>query len=447
MKKNKLKNMKKIISIIIILLIGGLSSFPAIIASPTLRQCDVNRDGKIDLSDLVEISKYMGQTGTPGWIRADVDKNGIVNVCDMMFVANYYGNTVNQNEMARLKKLSIAYGNTLSSTSNQEFIAKHFDMVACTSSYPNAVANVKTLNPDIKTLCYSNSIFMYDSYSDWSYVNQYENWFVHDKNGNRIKNAVYGSYLMNPNSGWSNYLAQQNKVFLQSYPQYDGVFADDTPLDLVEAGYSFNVPFTSFPTSVLTNWRTWMLQHIQNLQTTIGSKLIMPNAWIYTQFCENITGIHVWEGFVHGQSHDLTQSGYRESYILKAINLLNQQAQRGNIIAVISGTKNADDNPTEARRIMLFTMICFLFAVEDMDKSYYAWNFFNDDASHGWNPEMDYEFGEPLGAYYNVQGSVYARRFENATVVANLSPSTSYTVSIDGTSYTIRARRGRIIPK
>ena len=30
---------------------------------------------------------------------------------------------------------------------------------------------------------------------------------------------------------------------------------------------------------------------------------------------------------------------------------------------------------------MLFTLICFLFAVEDLDTSYYAWNFFDDDAS------------------------------------------------------------------
>ena len=80
-----------------------------------------------------------------------------------------------------------------------------------------------------------------------------------------------------------------------------------------------------------------------------------------------------------------------------------------------------------------------------MDKSYYTWNFFNDDASNGYYPEMDYEFGNPIGNYYNIQDSVYARQFENATVVANISPSVTSTVEIDGSSYEIGTRTGLVI--
>jgi hypothetical protein len=49
---------------------------------------------------------------------------------------------------------------------------------------------------------------MVTTYSDWGYVNQNEDWFVHDKNGNRIIPSSYpNNRLMNPNSGWSDYFA------------------------------------------------------------------------------------------------------------------------------------------------------------------------------------------------------------------------------------------------
>jgi len=437
----------KMKSIFILLLLLGLPGFLLVpTVSSAIPNYDVNSDGSCNLLDIVRISNHMGESGAPGWIRDDVDQNGIIQVLDMILVSNHYGESGWAEEMARLRKLTIAYGTTMGNTTNQAFIASHFDMVDCTRTYTTAAANVKALNPNIKIIGYHDSIMESNTYSDWSYVTQFEDWFVHDKNGNRIENANYpGSYLMNPNSGWSDYLAQKCQLFLQSYSQYDGIFADDVPISLSETGYAFTVPYSDFEDGVLTNWSTWMLQHIQNLQTTIGSKMVMPNAWKYTQFCEDITHVHIWEGFVHGRSHDVTQSGYSEYSTLYAIDKLHEQAERGNIISVISGTKNADSNPTLAHKYMLFTMICFLFAVEDMQKSYYAWNFFRDDASHGWYPEMDYEFGEPIGDYYNVQGSVYARQFENATVAANISPSTTYTVVIDGTSYEIGTRSGLII--
>ena len=75
-----------------------------------------------------------------------------------------------------------------------------------------------------------------------------------------------------------------------------------------------------------------------------------------------------------------------------------------------------------------------MLEVEDMDTSYYAWNFFGDDASNGYYSEMDYEFGDPIGDYTNIQESVYVHQFENATVVVNISPTLIHTVDIGGNS-------------
>ena len=91
-------------------------------------------------------------------------------------------------------------------------------------------------------------------------------------------------------------------------------------------------------------------------------------------------------------------------------------------------------------------MACFLFAVEDMQSSYYAWNFYGDDSSNGYHPEMDYIYGAPMGDYYNVDDSVYAREFENSIVVANIATSSS-TFEINGESYTLEGRTSLIIEK
>jgi hypothetical protein len=455
-KMEKIPLAKKTKSIFILVL---LLSIPSFLIVPTVLSAipdyDVNSDGACNILDILQISTHIGLSGPHGWIREDIDKNGRVQLMDMIQVSNHYGESGWFVDMARVKKLSIAYGNTLADTTNQAFIATHFDMVDGTSTYAAAVTNMKTINPEIKVINYYDAIVMQSYYSDWNYVNQFESWFVHDKNGNRVLGNDLNGYLMNPAPNltptqtyhsWSDYYTQKSQAFLQSNPQYDGIFADDVAYNLTSAGYLWNVPYSDFQTGVLPNWGTWMLQFIQNLQTALGSDIVMPNAWKYTQFCEDITGVHFWEGFVHGRSHDVTQTGYGEWYTLYAIDTLHHQAEQGNIISVLSGTKNADSNPTVAHQYMLFTLICFLFAVEDMDKSYYAWNFFNEDASHGWYPEMDHEFGNPVGEYYNVQGSIYARNFENATVVANISPSTTYTISIGGTSYQIGPRTGMIIP-
>ena len=58
---------------------------------------------------------------------------------------------------------------------------------------------------------------------------------------------------------------------------------------------------------------------------------------------------------------------------------------------------------------------------------------------------MDYEFGSPTSDYYNVAESVFARQFQNATVIANISSSTNSTVVIDGDSYELAARSALIV--
>ena len=438
---------------IVIFILVALIGFPAFAeATPTLQQCDINEDGTINLSDFIELSKYMGREGSPGWIKADVDKNGVVQVCDMMFVANHFGESIHQSDTARIKKLSIAYSSAMNSQSNQEFMAQHFDMIDCPRTYPTAATYIKSINPNIKIIGYYDTMIEGRYYDDWNYVNQHEDWFLHDKNGNRVRSAVTTTnYIMNPNSGWSTYYAQQCRQFLANNPQYDGIFADDVITDIQEIGMPFTVSYSQIPSSIFTNWATWMQQHISRVKTAIGSDLLVPNAWKYTQYCQATTHIHFWEGFIHHWDKSYNDNHYSIDQIHYAIDTLHAQAVRGNTIIVNSGCANADSHPVEAKRWALFCYACLSFAAVDVTKTYFSWNFFVDDSSHGWYPEMDIVLGQPIGDYYRVTGTsyVYAREFSNYYVAANLNLLGTGTVSftINGVRRTLAPRSAIFIEK
>jgi len=423
--------------------------------SSTIPDYDVNSDGSCNIIDFVLIANRFGESGSPGWTREDVDKNGLINTLDIILVSNNYGESGWSNDASRIQKLSIAYSNTMSNQGNQEFIASHFDVLDCPKTQYAAVANVKTLNPDITVIGYYDAIFQDQTWSDWQYVSSHENWFVHDVNGNRIERVTYpGQYLMNPNSGWSDYCAQQNKQFLQNYPQYDGIFADDTSSDLVDDGYTFKIPFSQFEDGVLDNWGTWMIEYMQKVKTASGSDILMPNAWKHMEMCSEATHSIFWENFIHGRSSAYNENGLGTAgwnYGLVAVDALHGQAELGNIIAVNSGCKDANAHPVEAKKWMLFTYACFSFAVVDLNKAYYSWQFYNSDSSHGYYPEMDTNLGQPMGDYYHVSGTaqVYARQFANYYVAANLNllGTGDVTFTINGASYTLSPRTAAFIAK
>jgi hypothetical protein len=442
-----------------IFLLTLLFIFPMLIQTPlassSIPDYDVNSDGSCNIIDFVLIANRFGETGSPGWIREDVDNNGVISTLDIVVVSNNYGESGWTLDTGHIQKFSIAYSNTMGNTANQEFIADHFDMLDCPKTQYTGAANVKAMNPEILIIGYYDAIFQDSTWVDWQYVNSHESWFVHDINGNRIERVTYpGQFLMNPNSGWSDYCAQQNKQFLQSYPQYDGIFADDTSSDLIDDGYTFVIPYTQFDSNVLDNWADWMIEYMQNVKTSIGSDILMPNAWKHMNMCEDATHAIFWENFVHGRSSAYNENGLGSggwNYGLVAVDALHQQAELGNIIAVNSGCKDANAHPVEAKQWMLFTYACFAFAVVDVNKAYYSWQFFNTDSSHGYYPEMDVNLGQPIGDYYHVSGTaqVYARQFTNYYVAANLNllGTGSVTFTLNGASYTLAPRTATFISK
>jgi hypothetical protein len=39
------------------------------------------------------IGNHFGETGTPGWIPEDVNKDGVINILDIVYAGNHFGQT------------------------------------------------------------------------------------------------------------------------------------------------------------------------------------------------------------------------------------------------------------------------------------------------------------------------------------------------------------------
>jgi len=58
---------------------------------------------------------------------------------------------------------------------------------------------------------------------------------------------------------------------------------------------------------------------------------------------------------------------------------------------------------------------------------------------------MDYEFGEPLGDFYEIEDWVYRRDFTNSIIIVNLSNDDTHTVEINSVIYELEPHSAEII--
>lgn len=349
---------------------------------------------------------------------------------------------------SKIQKMVIAYSNTLSSDSNRKWIATHFDLLDCGSlSQVSNAKIIKSLAPNIKIIGYFNCNGVYSTDSDWSYINKQESWFVHSTSGARVRSSGYGFYLMNPNSGWSTYFNNKVSTFLKNNPQYNGVFLDNAPLNLEETGYTFTVSYSRFGSGIISNWASSFLSQLTKLKALVGSKMVMPNTWKYTDISEKATHAMFWENYIHGRNSPYNAYGYSTIMCLYSINALHKQAELGNVIGVNSGCKSADLYPTAAKQWQKFTLACFMFAVQNLSRAYYSWQFINTDSSKGYFQEMDLVFGPPVSDYRVLTKNTYIREFKYYYVVANLDTTLSSSFTIAGHSYTLKARNALFIAK
>lgn len=53
---------------------------------------DTNKDMIVDQTDLLAISKHLGESGDPSWVREDTNRDGTINILDIIVVMQELGN-------------------------------------------------------------------------------------------------------------------------------------------------------------------------------------------------------------------------------------------------------------------------------------------------------------------------------------------------------------------
>jgi len=381
----------------------------------------------------------------------------------------------------QIKTFMVAYFTP--SVIQQNYIAEHIDLLDLggnEASYAT-VAAMKTANPRLKVITYRELNGVYGPPSthaqgDWATINAHEDWFLHSLSGSRLITAGTDyHYSMNPNPavGWNQHGANMIAQYLSDYPLLDGVFLDNAGRFFGTFGASGNIldengnhlylsdiaqnVQTMYPFSGSVETGDWVYSAIDTIMDTNPGEIVMGNSGTSWDLPDNLGMWLCIEGF-SDDKHWGTQD-----YQLYMVNECEAGITPNTNVAVICTHSLA---PTLANReairfwaISHYTLFCLV--LEDPAKSYFCFQ-----SSYGspypadvgyWYSEIDTPLGNPLGPKQLIAGNandgVYLRRFENATIIRNLSmgggqgTQRTYTVTVDGLQYTLGPEQGKIIRK
>ncbi len=304
-------------------------------------------------------------------------------------------------------------------------------------------------NRDTKVLYYRDSIGEQPSYNDWSIVNANESWFVHDRDGYRIKNKEYGWYLMDVGSaGWRNHICGYLQDKIVSFG-YDGVFMDDTSYALSDSTDGFVSVLPDNTTRSLpsndygyTSYKNRYVNDTVGFLTQIKNTLGSNKAVIYNgvdpinggltdglRFLPYADG-GLQENFVHAGWWDINFR-LSETQWKSCVDGMVQAQSQGKKILTMSGSSNGSDEQLD--QLAQFSLGSFLLA--SGPSSYYYFNdprypyrtYINDWAA---------KIGTASGAY-SINGGLYTRNFSNGKVFVNPK-------SFGGSIYTASIQPGYI---
>jgi len=338
------------------------------------------------------------------------------------------------------------------------------------SNDPTAKMNaVHALNPDYKFLLYRNCRCIYDYWTDeWNYA-QSQGWLLKDSNGNYVTESNWGysqNYMVDiTNPAYQQWVAAKIKSWLDQYPVFDGVMADNSLQD-GEAGFSGASKTRPINPSTGTYFTDQQLLDgcagiLNAIIDAIGtSKLLLPNG--------------VWNGAIWWNTWP---GGDNYRYILSKVPRLNGLFSEGTFMAPNnqwyseSLWKNSvdfvawvQDNFLSEHPERRFQGYCLTYAlppgatIEQVIKYGYCSMLLATKYSSSQNT-IGFGFTEsnipnasllqllqklrsvdmikPLGDYYKIGSTaVYARDFSGGKVLVNPTDVT-YTITLNGSYATI----------
>jgi len=341
-------------------------------------------------------------------------------------------------ESIRIRKHVIAYGMWRGfDEQTADLVSSHFDVldIGWYSAEISGIERMKEENPDMVILIYNDVMGRSNESQGWNEVNSHEDWFVHDKYGNRLINQHWSWYCMDVgNDGWRNHYVNWVEDKFNKCPGLDGVFADDV-WDKFRYD-AWTVPSEDVPEEIGERWHNDQLEFLEYVKQRIGNKLLIINTSNNDDYVDACDG-KMDEDFVHPHwcSYNYWASWTNWTGKIEGV---RKVSQKGKYVLVHSGFKELNEDeafinshPEIVREMLMYCFSSYLFAIDGPKASFGFGGIHNLDGSRSYYSIFDEakQLGSPINDYYSFY-SVYARDFENGKVLVN--PTTSfYTVHLD----------------
>ena len=340
------------------------------------------------------------------------------------------------------KKYIALYAGGHSWEGQYDYLSK-FDLIDTGHQQAEYVVELKKVKPEIIVLFYKDLIGV-DSpetapwnKEEWDFIDQHEEWFLHDIDGNRIRMKEYRWYLMNPsNNEWRNYFAGRVKDVLDN-SEFDGVFLDDCwgtmPISPPTSWNWFTVPDDKIPKYIEENWNDWIIGMLKVVKNKIGNKLLVINCnrnpSVYIDYVDG----RLDEGFVHGPWQSAIQFHSLNEWKEDVDSLYEWEIRDKYFLANAGIDKEATKE--DRQKFMMFCLSSYLLGANG-PKSMFGFSPESYSYKYGlewYHPEYDRvtELGAPTGKYYlDLESSIYVRDFKNGKVLVNPS-TTTHTITLD----------------
>ncbi|MCJ7424818.1 putative glycoside hydrolase family 15 protein [Candidatus Bathyarchaeota archaeon] len=348
----------------------------------------------------------------------------------------------------RIIKYIVAYGFSGGFPNDTaDFIANHFDLVDAHYSEQSIYGfrRMKSRNTDLIIIVYRNAMGTDADASgqlegfNWEVVNQHEDWFVHDKNGNRVRNKFWGWYLMDVGSaGWREFYANWCLRILTE-TSIDGIFADDVwdslPCgDFLDSWWNpWTVTNVHIDKAIGDRWYNDMLGFITYVKQRIGNKLLIVNTGDNNGYVDACDG-KMDEEFIHPDWYSYSE--FHDEYIhwTEKVDRIRTTSVKNRYVMIDAGFSELyGQEPTSemVNRILMYCFSSYLMALEGSRTSFGFGDYWSSDNSKGYYSIFDQAkaLGSPIDEYHVYQ-SIYARDFANGKVLVNPSNS-SYYVLLD----------------
>lgn len=418
----------------------------------------------------------------PSRVFADSINLMEVNSLDELNINNWFYNSTEKKLYINYRDVSqIGIGTYIASWNFREYsaetIAEEFNMSQSAwvydPRYPGwnytlKINRVHELNPNYKALVYRNVMVIINmtdvndsSAYEWQLANS-SGWLLKDINGNFVRSTTYPThyYVDITNPDYQKWVADRVKAWLDQYPFYDGVFADNSiKISVTHWLYdSMAVPINPRTGTYFTDQeiRNGYIQLNREVKSAIGSKLLACNGvWngraifeSYNQYMEVISNSPIDIIMSEGLCTPNNGNWYSQDEWLKSINFtvwiqdnfLKNHPERY-FVGVDSSYPNIITGSTE-NQTALYGFASMLLGVKTDKNHIYFGRDLNDSFIAFIDKLHKTEVGYPEEDYYKIEGTnVYTRDFSKAKVLVNPSDS-SYVIPL-GKNY--RTLNGEII--